>query len=58
MNKLFRISVIVVMGSVFDGAAGHVAVFSVKVYDSQVRSGRVPPNVDIPILAREFPHIA
>ncbi|MFT4692478.1 MAG: sulfatase-like hydrolase/transferase [Verrucomicrobiia bacterium] len=54
----FRISVIVVMGSVFDGAAGHVAVFSVNVYDSQVSSRRVPLNVDIPILASEFPNIA
>ncbi len=36
------------------GAAGHVDVFSVNVYDSHVRASQVPPDIDMPILAGEF----
>jgi hypothetical protein len=36
------------------GALGHVDVFSVNVYDNQVRSWQVPPGADIPIMASEF----
>ena len=35
-------------------ALGNVDVFSVNVYDSQVRAWQVPDNVDIPILVGEF----
>ena len=36
------------------GAAGHADVFSVNVYDSEVRHWQVPDDVDMPILAGEF----
>jgi len=36
------------------GAAGHADVFSVNVYDSQVRPRQVPADVDMPIIASEF----
>jgi hypothetical protein len=36
------------------GAAGHVDIFSVNVYDCQVRSSQVPAGVDMPIMAGEF----
>jgi arylsulfatase A-like enzyme len=35
-------------------AVGHADVFSVNVYDHEVRSWQVPDNADIPIIASEF----
>ena len=35
-------------------AVGHADVFSVNVYDHEVRSWQVPGNADIPIIASEF----
>lgn len=35
-------------------AVGHVDVFSVNVYDSQVRANQLTPDIDLPIVSSEF----